>query len=84
MAYISGKKAVAYIFILFLSGCGGPQVPPSKLVRPADELMRAPDRLPDLEVGEDIGQHAIKIRKLYGKTASRFRRLQRYVRTVTR
>ena len=67
-----------------LGGCGGKPVPPSKLVKPSSMLMVAPGTLPDLREGDDVGQHAITVRRMYGKEASKLRRLQRYVRTVTR
>lgn len=71
------------LIALALAGCGGSPVPPSKLRLPAESLMVAPAALPDLAEGGDIGQHAVTIRKMYGHEASKLRRLQRYVRTVT-
>ena len=68
-----------------LSACGGPpQPPPSKLIKPASSLMVAPGALPDLMEGEDIGQHVVQVRRMYGREAGKLRRLQRYVRTVTK
>lgn len=70
--------------VLALAGCAGSPVPPSKLEKPAAALMIEPARLPDLVAGEDIALHAVKVRKLYGHEASKLRRLQRWVRTVTK
>ena len=67
-----------------ISGCSTSPVPPSKLSKPASELMIAPGVLPDLFEGDDIGQHTIVVRRMYGKEATKLRRLQRYVRTVTK
>lgn len=77
-------RGIVLAAALTLSGCGGPQVPPSKLVRPADALMVPPAYLPDIVEGEDIGRYAGKVRGMYGKEAKKLRRLQRYVRTVTK
>lgn len=67
-----------------LGGCATSPVPPSKLSKPASELMIAPGVLPDIFEGDDVGQHAIRVRRMYGKEATKLRRLQRYVRTVTK
>lgn len=69
---------------LLLAGCGGKPVPPSKLAKPSAMLMVAPGTLPDLREGDDIGQHAIAVRRMYGREATKLRGLQRYVRTVTK
>jgi hypothetical protein len=67
-----------------LAGCAETPVPPSKLAKPASTLMVPPQELPDIFDGDDIGQHAIVVRSMYGKEAGKLRRLQRYVRTVTK
>lgn len=77
-------KLMAVGFVLALGGCATSPVPPSKLSKPASELMIAPGVLPDLFEGDDIGQHTIVVRRMYGKEATKLRRLQRYVRTVTK
>lgn len=82
MKRIAGVPSVLLAAFL-LAGCSGKPVPPSKLVRPAVGLMVAPGYLPDLREGEDIGQHAQKVRRMYGHETLKLRRLQRYVRTVT-
>lgn len=78
-------KLIMMAIVCTLSACGGPpQPPPSKLIKPAGYLMVAPGALPDLLEGDDVGQHAITVRRLYGREAGKLRRLQRYVRTVTK
>lgn len=77
-------RYVLFATCLALAGCGGQPVPPSKLVKPADALMVAPGQLPNIREGDDVAKHAATVRKLYGKEASKLRRLQRYVRTVTK
>ncbi len=67
-----------------LAGCGGPPVPPSKLGKPAAALMVPPELLPDIREGDDLGQHVVRVRGMYGREATKLRRLQRYVRTVNR
>lgn len=78
------KTVSAALAAVFLCGCADKPVPPSRLAKPAAVLMQAPGSLPDLREGDDIGQHAVIVRKMYGKEANKLRRLQRYVRTVTR
>ena len=70
--------------VTLLCGCGGQPVPPSKLVKPADVLMVPPGQLPNIREGEDVAQHAATVRRIYGREASKLRKLQRYVRTVTK
>lgn len=77
-------RALTLIVVLSLAGCADSPVPGSKLVGPAAVLMVAPDPLPDIKEGEDVARHAIKVRKMYGKEASKLRRLQRWVRVVTK
>lgn len=70
--------------VLALAGCGGPPVPPSKLVGPAAVLMIPPEPLPMIAEGDDLVRHTATVRRLYGKEARKLRRLQRYVRTATK
>lgn len=81
MGYI---RALPLMGVICLAGCGGPPVPPSKLKSPAAVLMVAPEPLRDIQQGEDVANHAIKVREMYGKEASKLRRLQRWVRVVTK
>ena len=74
-------KFAALVFPLCLAGCATAPVPPSKLSKPASALMVAPELLPDLFEGDDIGHHAVIVRRMYGKEATKLRRLQRYVRS---
>ena len=78
------RGAFLILAVVLVSGCGGKPVPPSKLVRPANALMVPPAYLPDIQEGEDVGRYAGKVRGMYGREAHKLRRLQRYVRTVTK
>lgn len=77
-------RLILTLSALAVAGCAAPPTPPSKLVKPAAALMVDPERLPDLHAGDDIGVHAMKVRKMYGHETSKLRRLQRWVRTVTK
>ena len=77
-------KFTALALACALAGCATYPVPPSKLSKPASALMVAPEVLPDLFEGDDIGHHAVIVRRMYGKEAGKLRRLQRYVKTVTK
>ena len=79
-----GYKFACAAFCVALAGCGGGPVPPSKLTGPAAALMVPPASLPDIREGDDLGQALAGTRKMYGHEASKLRRLQRYVRTVTK
>jgi hypothetical protein len=71
--------------IVVIGGCSGDvAVPPSKLEKPAAYLMVAPEPLFNVAAGDDYGQALIKTRKMYGKETSKLRRLQRYVRVITK
>lgn len=70
--------------VIALCGCASTPTPPSKLVRPASVLMIAPEPLPDVREGDDLAVHVATTRRMYGREASKLRRLQRYVRTVTK
>lgn len=78
------KTLIAVAGCFVLTACGGPQVPPSKLVGPASILMVAPKPLPSISEGDDLFQHTATVRKMYGKEAKKLRRLQRYVRTANK
>ncbi len=70
---------------LLLAGCAGDVgVPPSKLEKPAAYLMVAPEPLFNVAAGDDYGQALVKTRKMYGKETAKLRRLQRYVRVITK
>lgn len=78
------KYFAAVVVAALCAGCGGPPVPPSKLVKPASILMVPPEKLPAIKAGEDLGDVVAKTRRSYGREIAKLRRLQRYVHTVTR
>lgn len=70
---------------LLLAGCADSTgVPPSKLVKPSSMLMVPPEPLIDIVPGDDVVVHALRVRRQYSKETSKLKRLQRWVRTVTK
>lgn len=65
------------------AGCAGTVVP-SQLEPPAKALMVPPKPLPAVKAGDDLVQIHMKLRRSYSTEADKLRRLQKYVRTVTK
>jgi hypothetical protein len=66
-----------------LAGCAG-TVAPSQLEPPAKALMVPPKPLADPKKGDDLVVIHKSLRNDYVNEASKLRRLQRYVRTITK
>ena len=64
---------------LVLSGCG---INTAKLEPPAKVLMASPRKLPTPKAGDDLVPSHIHLRRQYATETSKYRRLQRWVRTV--
>lgn len=68
-----------------VAGCADTApVPPSKLARPAAALMVTPEPLSQVQAGDDLYQSHARLRRSYGRETSKLKRLQRWVRTVTK
>lgn len=67
---------------VFLAGCSGNPVPPSKLEGPPPRLMLPPKKFPTLNAGDDAVQKLAEAAELHNREARRMRGLQQYVRKV--
>jgi hypothetical protein len=70
----------AYLTIA-LAGCAG-SITPSQLEPPAAVLLKPPAKLSDPKAGDDLVQEHIELRRLYSSETNKYRRLQRWTRTV--
>lgn len=66
---------------LILSGCAA-VLPPSQLEPPASRLMAPPPALHDLKPGDDLVPAHAELRRAYATETDKYRRLQKYVRTI--
>jgi hypothetical protein len=73
------RTPIVLLFAL-LTGCAGPI--PSKIEPPAAVLLSPPAKIPDVKAGDDLVQKHVELRRLYLTESGKYRRLQRYVRTV--
>lgn len=72
----------AYLSVMF-AGCAN-TVSPSQLEPPAKALMSPPAKLPELKAGDDLVVKHMELRRSYSTETDKLRRLQVYVRTVTK
>lgn len=63
------------------AGCSG-SLTPSQLEPPAAVLLVPPPRLVDYKKGDDLVQKNADLRRAYISQTDRYRRLQRWVKTV--
>ena len=63
------------------AGCAG-SITPSQLEPPASVLLVPPAKLPAIKAGDDLVQKHADLRRAYSTQTDRYRRLQRYVRTI--
>lgn len=70
----------AYLAFM-LAGCAG-SIAPSQLEPPAAALLSPPRPLVDPKEGDDIVQLHIDARRRFATETDKYRRLQKYVRTI--
>ena len=63
------------------AGCSG-SITPSQLEPPAAVLLVPPPKLPAVKAGADLVQTHADLRRSYATQTDRYRRLQRWVKTV--
>ena len=75
------RTAFVLLCLYVLTGCSG-SITPSQLAPPAKVLLISPKPLPKLKAGDDLVQRHADLRRSYSTETDRYRRLQRWGRTV--
>jgi hypothetical protein len=75
------RTAFVLVCLCVLTGCAG-TVSPSQLEPPAKILLVSPKPLPTIKAGDDLVQRHADLRRSYSTETDRYRRLQRWVKTV--
>jgi hypothetical protein len=75
------RTAFVLLCLCVLTGCAG-SVTPSQLEPPAAVLLKPPAKLPEIKAGDDLVQKHADLRRTYSTETDRYKRLQRYVRTI--
>jgi hypothetical protein len=62
------------------TGCAG--ISPSKLEPPAKALLQPSPKLPEVKAGDDLVAKHAELRRGYATETDKYRRLQKYVKTI--